>query len=63
MKEQSIPGTRYYFTKMLCGYLDENDKYEVVREPPVKEPEKGKEKAKLGTGKGKGRESSAASAS
>ena len=24
---QSIPGTRHYFTKMLCGYLDEKGPY------------------------------------
>jgi hypothetical protein len=45
---------------MLCGYLDENDTYEVVKEQPVqKEPEKEKSKQ----GKGKGRDSSAASGS
>lgn len=37
---------------MLCGYLDENDTYEVIKEPPVqKESEKGKEKLKQGKGK------------
>jgi hypothetical protein len=24
---QSIPSTRHYFTKILCGYHDEDDKY------------------------------------
>ncbi|KAG0646219.1 hypothetical protein D0Z07_8264 [Hyphodiscus hymeniophilus] len=60
-RNDSIPGTRYYFTKMLCGYLDENDTYEVIKEPPKeasKEPEKGKEKNQ---GKGKARESAGGS--
>ena len=48
---------------MLCGYLSEDDKYEAVREPPAKEPEKRNENPKLGKGKGKGKgkESNAAS--
>ncbi len=53
-KRQSIPGTRYYFTKMLCGYLDENDTYEVIKKPPEeKRPEKEKARAKQQEGKGK----------
>jgi hypothetical protein len=26
---QSIPGTRHYFTKILCGYQDDKDPYSV----------------------------------
>jgi hypothetical protein len=47
MTIQSIPGTRHYFTKILCGYEDENDPYmplqrneqeEKTFEPPPKRP-------------------------
>lgn len=57
-RHQSIPGTRHYFTKMLCGYLDENDKYEVFKTPP-NEKESEKQKSKSKQQKGKGKDSSA----
>lgn len=53
-RNDSIPGTRHYFTKMLCGYLDENDTYKVINAPPAeKGPEKERSKSKQGKGKGK----------
>lgn len=27
-RKQSIPGTRHYFTKQLCGFLDEEEREE-----------------------------------
>jgi hypothetical protein len=43
---------------MLCGYLDENDTYEVIETPP-NEKESEKEKPKSKNSKGKGKDSSA----
>ncbi|KAI9049848.1 hypothetical protein LZ554_005998 [Drepanopeziza brunnea f. sp. 'monogermtubi'] len=36
----SIPGTRHYFTKILCGYHDEKDTYPDNGQLPGKEKEK-----------------------
>lgn len=40
---QSIPGTRHYFTKILCGYEDEKDPYSVS----MRNAEAARAKAKL----------------
>ena len=37
---QSIAATRYYFTKLLCGYHDEKDTYPVDGQVAEKEKEK-----------------------
>jgi hypothetical protein len=53
-RHQSIPGTRHYFTKMLCGYLEDDEPYETSKAPPAeREPEKEKSKSKQYKGKGK----------
>jgi hypothetical protein len=44
--EQSISGTRHYYTKQLCGYMDEKD--------PQAPSEKTQERAKQKPSKGKG---------
>jgi hypothetical protein len=51
MSIQSIPGTRHYYTKILCGFEDEHDPYrdmlrnrqaEKTDREPAKEPAKAK---------------------
>ncbi|PMD22713.1 hypothetical protein NA56DRAFT_644881 [Hyaloscypha hepaticicola] len=49
----SIPGTRHYYTKILCGFEDEHDPYrEMLRnrqaEKTDREPAKEPTKAKRG---------------
>ncbi|KAK0100872.1 hypothetical protein ONS95_007318 [Cadophora gregata] len=39
-RSDSIAATRYYFTKMLCGFHDENDTYPVDGQVADKEKEK-----------------------
>jgi hypothetical protein len=43
---------------MLCGYLDENDTYEVANAPPT-ERDSEKEKSRVKQTKGKGKDSGA----
>ncbi|KAH7357020.1 hypothetical protein BKA65DRAFT_219506 [Rhexocercosporidium sp. MPI-PUGE-AT-0058] len=42
----SIPATRHYFTKLLCGFHDEKDTYPTDGQLPEKEKEKSRDKEK-----------------
>lgn len=44
--QQSIPATRLYFTKLLCGFHDEKDTYPTDGQLPEKEKEKSRDREK-----------------
>ncbi|KAL5323993.1 hypothetical protein ACEPPN_008536 [Leptodophora sp. 'Broadleaf-Isolate-01'] len=45
-RSDSIPATRHYFTKLLCGFHDEKDTYPTDGQLPDKEKEKEKSRDK-----------------